>query len=430
MLLDRESQTHKPQTLSSFYSSKPAAGSQRSPSKHSAASHSGVSGAARGRLQHGPSSSSAATVAASSSAATGSGEVQAQQADLNPVQNNTAGESTAEPREHDGPASSAEHHNEMAPIKAEATVPSRLALGARCGYSQRCWGSPVRQKKKHTGMASIDSSAPETTSDSSPTLSRRPLRGGWAATSWGRGQDSDSISSSSSDSLAPPPPAALGGQGAGPGPRARTPAERWWAMNLLIELESHSRYKGRRPECHAPHVPNQPSEAAAHFYFELAKTVLIKAGGNSSTSIFTQPSASGGHQGPHRNLHLCAFEIGLYALGLHNFVSSPNWLSRTYSSHVSWITGQAMEIGSAALNILVECWDGHLTPPEVASLADRASRARDPNMVRAAAELALSCLPHAHALNPNEIQRALVQCKEQDNVMLEKACMAVEEAAK
>lgn len=98
------------------------------------------------------------------------------------------------------------------------------------------------------------------------------------------------------------------------------------------------RYKGRRPECHAPHVPNQPSEAAAHFYFELAKTVLIKAGGNSSTSIFTQPSTSGAHQGPHRNLHLCAFEIGLYALGLHNFVS-PNWLSRTYSSHVSWITG-------------------------------------------------------------------------------------------
>lgn len=77
-----------------------------------------------------------------------------------------------------------------------------------------------------------------------------------------------------------------------------------------------------------------------------------------------------------------------------------------------------MEIGSAALNILVECWDGHLTPPEVASLADRASRARDPNMVRAAAELALSCLPHAHALNPNEIQRALVQCKEQVGVFI------------
>uniref|UniRef100_A0A7N6BN77 SWIM-type domain-containing protein n=1 Tax=Anabas testudineus TaxID=64144 RepID=A0A7N6BN77_ANATE len=381
-LLDRESQTHKPQTLSSFYSSKPAAGSQRSPSKHTTTSHSGVSGATGGVSKHTPSSSSATTVAGSSSMS-------------------------------DGPTSSNDQQNETAPFKLEATVPSRLALGVRCGYSQRCWGSPVRQKKKHTGMASIDSSAPETTSDSSPTLSRRPLRGSWAATSWGRGQDSDSISSSSSDSLGSS--SSSGSRRAGGGARAKS--------------TDTSRYKGRRPECHAPHVPNQPSEAAAHFYFELAKTVLIKAGGNSSTSIFTQPSASGGHQGPHRNLHLCAFEIGLYALGLHNFVS-PNWLSRTYSSHVSWITGQAMEIGSAALNILVECWDGHLTPPEVASLADRASRARDPNMVRAAAELALSCLPHAHALNPNEIQRALVQCKEQDNVMLEKACMAVEEAAK
>lgn len=422
-LLDRESQTHKPQTLSSFYSSKPAAGSQRSPSKHTAASHgSGVSGATGGGggvSKHAPSSSSAATVAASSSNSSSAvalaGEEVAHQAELNPVQNSSAGESNAETREHvsDAPPSSSDQQNETAPFKLEATVPSRLALGARCGYSQRCWGSPVRQKKKHTGMASIDSSAPETTSDSSPTLSRRPIRGGWAATSWGRGQDSDSISSSSSDSLGSS--SSSGSRRAGGGARAKS--------------TDTSRYKGRRPECHAPHVPNQPSEAAAHFYFELAKTVLIKAGGNSSTSIFTQPSASGGHQGPHRNLHLCAFEIGLYALGLHNFVS-PNWLSRTYSSHVSWITGQAMEIGSAALNILVECWDGHLTPPEVASLADRASRARDPNMVRAAAELALSCLPHAHALNPNEIQRALVQCKEQDNVMLEKACMAVEEAAK
>ncbi|KAM3606191.1 uncharacterized protein V6R79_012188 [Siganus canaliculatus] len=418
-LLDRESQTHKPQTLSSFYSSKPAASSQRSPSKHATTSHSGVSGAAGGVSKHAPSSSSAATLAASSSGSSSTvalaGEEVAHPAELTPVQNSPAGESTADAREQvsDRPASSSDQQNETAPFKLEATVPSRLALGARCGYGQRCWGSPVRQKKKHTGMASIDSSAPETTSDSSPTLSRRPLRGGWAATSWGRGQDSDSISSSSSDSLGSS--SSSGSRRAGGGARAKS--------------TDTSRYKGRRPECHAPHVPNQPSEAAAHFYFELAKTVLIKAGGNSSTSIFTQPSASGGHQGPHRNLHLCAFEIGLYALGLHNFVS-PNWLSRTYSSHVSWITGQAMEIGSAALNILVECWDGHLTPPEVASLADRASRARDPNMVRAAAELALSCLPHAHALNPNEIQRALVQCKEQDNVMLEKACMAVEEAAK
>ncbi|CAH1101597.1 unnamed protein product [Psylliodes chrysocephalus] len=186
------------------------------------------------------------------------------------------------------------------------------------------------------------------------------------------------------------------------------------------------RYKGKRAY---PSIPNQPSEAGAHFMFELAKTVLNKAGGTSSTSLFTQPSTSQNCHSPHRALHMCAFQLGLYALGLHNCVS-PNWLSRTYSSHVSWITGQAMEIGAAAISFLIDTWEGHLTPPEAASIADRASRGCDVNMVRAAAELALSCLPHAHALNPNEIQRAILQCKEQSDDMLEHACHTVEVAAK
>jgi len=87
-----------------------------------------------------------------------------------------------------------------------------------------------------------------------------------------------------------------------------------------------------------PSLPNQPSEASAHFMFELAKTVLVKAGGNSSTSLFINQSPATSNTQTHRALHLCAFQIGLYALGLNNCVS-PNWLSRTYSSHVSWITG-------------------------------------------------------------------------------------------
>ncbi|XP_021938026.1 zinc finger SWIM domain-containing protein 8 isoform X2 [Zootermopsis nevadensis] len=187
-----------------------------------------------------------------------------------------------------------------------------------------------------------------------------------------------------------------------------------------------TRFKGKRVY---PSIPNQPSEAGAHFMFELAKTVLTKAGGNSSTSLFTQASTSQNHHGPHRALHICAFQIGLYALGLHNCVS-PNWLSRTYSSHVSWITGQAMEIGAPAISFLIETWEGHLTPPEAVSIADRASRCCDLNIVRAAAELALSCLPHSHALNPNEIQRAILQCKEQSDLMLEHSCLTVENAAK
>lgn len=48
-------------------------------------------------------------------------------------------------------SSSCEQQNEVASFKPEGTVPSRLALGGRGAYGSRCWGSPVRQKKKHTG---------------------------------------------------------------------------------------------------------------------------------------------------------------------------------------------------------------------------------------------------------------------------------------
>lgn len=68
-----------------------------------------------------------------------------------------------------------------------------------------------------------------------------------------------------------------------------------------------------------------------------------------------------------------------------------------------------MEIGSPAVSFLIDTWEGHLTPQEAASIADRASRGRDAATIKAAAKLALSCLPHAHALNPNEIQRAIIQ---------------------
>lgn len=173
----------------------------------------------------------------------------------------------------------------------------------------------------------------------------------------------------------------------------------------------------------------QATEAEAHFMFELAKTVLNKAGGNNSTSVFTQSTSSESHSGPHRVLQLCAFEIGLFALGLHNR-TSPNWLSRTYSSHVSWISGQAMEIGHQAITILLERWEGNLTPSEVASIADRASKSNDRAMVRAAAELGLSCLHMAITLNPVEIQRVLSQCKDEDSQLLDQACQAVESAAR
>lgn len=56
------------------------------------------------------------------------------------------------------------------------------------------------------------------------------------------------------------------------------------------------------------------------------------------------------------------------------------------------ITGQASEIGAAAIKILSQTWEGHLTPQEAATLADKVSRSRDPVMAAAAAELVLSTL--------------------------------------
>ncbi|KAL4239909.1 Zinc finger SWIM domain-containing protein 8 [Mactra antiquata] len=286
------------------------------------------------------------------------------------------------------------------------------------------------KKKPSQGMAAIDSSAPETTSsDNSPTLVRR---------GWGKhqGPGSDSGSSGDSDSLGSSSSGDKGDARAklrDESPQGQINSKIAATSQFILDSRSSTpnlkgiRYKGKSRIM--PTVPNQPSEASAHWMWELAKTILNKAGGSSSTSQFIQPSNTNQHTGPHRNLQLCAFQIGLYALGLQNCVA-PNWLSRTYSSHVSWIAGQAMEIGSAAIHILIDTWEGHLTPPEVASLADRASRGRDHNVMRAAAELALSCLPQAHALNPSEVQRALFQCKEQSKEMLEKACLAVESAAK
>ena len=40
-----------------------------------------------------------------------------------------------------------------------------------------------------------------------------------------------------------------------------------------------------------------------------------------------------------------------------------------------------MEIGASAISFLVASWECHLTPPEAASMADKASKSRDDTMV-------------------------------------------------
>ncbi|KAK6752042.1 hypothetical protein RB195_003456 [Necator americanus] len=168
------------------------------------------------------------------------------------------------------------------------------------------------------------------------------------------------------------------------------------------------------------------TEAHAHYMHELAKRVLTEAGGSQSSVVFApigqSPLAS------NRKLHMCAFLIGMYAIGLHNQVCT-SWKSRTYSTHVSWINLQAAELGLMAIEVVRETWPTHLTPSEAAGLADKAGQSRDPAVVEEAARLALSVLPYAYTLSAAETQRALLQCREQGASLLESACRAIEEAA-
>lgn len=39
--------------------------------------------------------------------------------------------------------------------------------------------------------------------------------------------------------------------------------------------------------------------------------------------------------------------------------------------HGNIVTGQAMDIGAPAILFLIDAWEGHLTPPEAASIADK-----------------------------------------------------------
>ena len=74
------------------------------------------------------------------------------------------------------------------------------------------------------------------------------------------------------------PPSQRGGYG---------PPLNLFSRSSTPSMKGAVRYKGKNHRI-MPTVPNQPSEASAHFMFELAKSVLNKAGGNSSTSLFTQ----------------------------------------------------------------------------------------------------------------------------------------------
>ena len=310
------------------------------------------------------------------------------------------------------------------------------------------------------GFTSIDSSAPETnSSDNSPTVSRRNIRMSSAKANADSESDSErdtiqrngipiicdslrnfqhffvlvrgespsrmDMNTSTSDILSSPTIQLITTRNTSTVPKSTCPQQSSPGSYTLKPTKGHMNSTNGKNR--SPCAPNQPSEALCHFMFELAKTLVQRAGGTTSTSLFVGPTHN--YPPPHRNLHLCAITIALYALGVNNHVQT-NWMIRTYSSLVSWITSTAIDIGLQAIQILIECWEGQLTPPECAGIADRASRSRDNAVVRTAAELALSTLKYAHALNAAEIRQALAQCKEQSTDMLERALTTIENATR
>lgn len=160
-----------------------------------------------------------------------------------------------------------------------------------------------QKRRPHDGISGIDSSAPETTSsDNSPTMIRRYPR----LKQVGPGSDTGSSGDSSTDSR--------GSSFKQDDELLAANAEVAKAAEALARSSTPCAKGNKIRPKRSPTEPNQPSEALAHFMFELAKTVLAKAGGNVSTASF-QPAWGQNRTGAHRALHMCAFQIGLYALG-------------------------------------------------------------------------------------------------------------------
>lgn len=190
------------------------------------------------------------------------------------------------------------------------------------------------------------SSAPDTTSsDNSPTLPRRTSRALMPGAGVDGGSSSDGVSSSESEPAlqgqvaAQPPPHAGDPVTLARGGNGRAPTTPTSVVTTVAPGQVAA--QGNKTSLGGGGDPNQPSESMAYHMFELARSVLSRAGGAaSSMAVFNhQANMAMDPSGPHRNLHLCAFQLGLYALGLYNSVNS-TWQSRTYSSHVSWISNQ------------------------------------------------------------------------------------------
>uniref|UniRef100_A0A914Z5G6 SWIM-type domain-containing protein n=1 Tax=Panagrolaimus superbus TaxID=310955 RepID=A0A914Z5G6_9BILA len=176
-------------------------------------------------------------------------------------------------------------------------------------------------------------------------------------------------------------------------------------------------------------VTPHATEALAHFYSDLANEIHQEAGGNNNNIMFNNNNFGNMNAMVriHRNLHMCSFLIGMYAVGVHN-LTVRNWSSRTHFGYnVGWLHTQALDIGKQALEHVRRTWPRHFTATEVASLADKASHRADHEIIHQGALLAVSALYKAHLLTPNEVNHRLRQCREFDSLdIIEEVCIVLE----
>ena len=185
----------------------------------------------------------------------------------------------------------------------------------------------------------------------------------------------------------------------------------------------------KRP-CQTQVTPHA-TEALAHFYTDLANEIHQEAGGNNNNIIFNNNNFGNMNALTriHRNLHMCSFLIGMYAVGIHN-LTVRNWSSRSiFGFNVGWLHTQALDIGKTALEHVRRTWPRHFTAAEVASLADKASHRPDQEIIHQGALLAVSALYKAHLLPPNDVNHRLRQCREFSLEVTEEACIVLEKIA-
>jgi hypothetical protein len=158
---------------------------------------------------------------------------------------------------------------------------------------------------------------------------------------------------------------------------------------------------------------------------EIAKR--FSPGGTHSNIFHAEHVPNPNNMSDHK-LQMCGFIISLYALGINNRISD-SWLTRTYSTIVSWIDGHVVDLGPEAFQIILDTWESHFTPSEFLTLTEKACMSADDRLLMMTPDLALSVLRRAYCLTPLECYKALNICREGGMISWEKACLLIEEVS-